>query len=115
MKIIGFLFKLLIASLVVLLILQAEYRGRKLKTYVSEYFKSMLASSDTEMEETSPTNDALKPVKKEIKKAEPAKQEVKEPKKEVKAKVKKEKPDVVDIPDEDREELQNLLEKEKGK
>ncbi len=103
MKLIGFLFKLLIATLIVLLILQAEYRGRKLKTYVSEYLKSMVASNETEMEEEAPTDDALKPVKK----SEPAKQEVKRTKKAVK--VKKVKSDAVDIPEEDREQLQDLL------
>ena len=123
MKVIGFLFKLLITVLVVLLILQAEYKGRKLKTYVAEYFKSMLASSDTEMSET-PVRDAVKSAEQKVeqglKKIEPAKQqpvkqEAKEPKKEVKTKVKKVKSDAVDIPDEDRAQLQDLLEKEKSK
>lgn len=116
MKVIGFLFKLLIVVLVVLLILQAEYKGRKLKTYASEYFKSMFASSETEMEEV-PSDDALKAVKpqikKETKKSEPVKQEVTQPKKEVE--VKKTKSDTTDIPDEDRAQLQDLLEKEKSK
>lgn len=107
MKLIGFLFKLLIAALIVLLILQAEYRGRKLKTYVAEYFKSMMASNETEMEEETPADDALKPVKKDAKKSEPVKQEVKQTKKAVK--VKKAKSDAVDIPEEDREQLQDLL------
>jgi len=113
LKIIGFLFKLLIAALVVLLILQAEYRGRKLKTYVAEYFKSMTASSDAEMEDEVPADDALKSVKKDTKKVEPVKQEAIKHKKQVK--VKKVKPDIVDIPEEDREQLQDLLEKEKSK
>jgi len=121
LKVIGFLFKLLIAVVVVLLILQAEYKGRKLKTYVAEYFKSMLASNDTEMEEVAPVKkdevkkEVKKAPKKDVKKPESVKQEVKEPQKEVKAKGKKEKSDAVDIPDEDREQLQDLLEKEKGK
>jgi len=119
LKIIGFLFKLLIAVLVVLLVLQAEYKGRKLKTYVAEYFKSMIASSEVEMEDKTPVNDALKPAKKDVKKPEATKPEVKEPKPEARAKakvkVKKEKSDTVDIPDEDRVQLQDLLEKEKSK
>lgn len=110
MRLIGFLFKLVLVAIVVLLVLQAEYKGRKLKTYVVEYYKSLTAKNEVVEEEEVPATDALKGVKKETKKAEPVKKEVKEHKK-----VKQDKSDAVDIPDEDREQLQDLLEKEKGK
>lgn len=110
MRIVGFFFKLVLVAVVVLLILQAEYKGRKLKTYVVEYYKSLTAKNEVVEEEEIPTTDALKGVKKEVKKSEPAKKEVKEHKK-----IKQEKSDAVDIPDEDRQELQDMLEKEKDK
>jgi hypothetical protein len=111
MRLIGFLFKLILVAIVVLLVLQAEYKGRKLKTYVVEYYKSLTAKNEVvEEEEEVPATDALKGVKKETKRTAPVKAVVKEHKK-----VKQVKSDAVDIPDEDRQELQDMLEKEKTK
>ncbi len=109
MRVLGFLFKLVLVAIVVVLILQAEYKGRKLKTYVMEYIKSLTSTAEVAEEEVPPT-DALKPIKKQEKVVSPVKKEVQEHKK-----VKQPKSDAVDIPEEDRAELQDLLEKEKGK
>lgn len=106
MRIISFLIKLVLVAIVVLLILQAEYKGRKLKTYVVEYYKSLTAGKEV-VEEEVPATDALKGVKKGTKKTVPVKKEVKEHK--------RARSDSVDIPDEDRQELQDMLEKEKSK
>ena len=111
MRILGFLFKLLLVVVVILLILQAEYKGRKLKTYVLEYAKSLVASGDTSVEDDSMDEQSEPEKKIETKKIEKAQKKVQTTAPAVKEhkKGKKAKSDKVDIPDEDREQLQNLL------
>lgn len=79
--------KLILVLIVLIVVSQLEYKGRKIQTYVEEYVKSLTAGK----QEAAPVIEEEKVVPK--------------PKKDV-----KKKKDMVDIDDKDRKELQNLME-----
>ena len=126
------LFKIIVFVIVVLILLQLEYNGRKLQTYVIEYAKSLKGQKETVYIQEEPGKKAeqekqtvtekkvIAPEKKPIKQAtkkekgaskvmgkQPDKQSPEEPKK-IKI-VKQKADDQPEVTDEDRKELQQIL------
>ncbi len=93
-----FIIKLVLLLIILIIVSQLEYKGRKIQTYIEEYVRSFGSSQKT-TETDMPAQDNEKEAV------------VKEPvKKPVRSDVKPKTSPEADIGDKDRKELQNLLE-----
>ncbi|MEI6080084.1 MAG: hypothetical protein WCQ53_05580 [bacterium] len=114
-------FKMAVAAIIILIVLQLEYNGRKLHTYVSEYFKSLKGKKETVYIQEEQTEQKAAPEK------QTEKQAVKQPVKSKAAKVLKQAPaqtagskkikmvkekadEQPEVSDQDRKALQQMLE-----
>lgn len=118
------LFKLVVLAIAILILLQLEYNGRKIQTYVVEYFKSLKGKKEVVYIQEEPSESKAIPskdvqTKKLINKKTMVEKKTPVSKKtadKVKTEVKKVKiikqkaDDQPDITDEDRKELQQILE-----
>jgi hypothetical protein len=122
----SFLFKLVVTLIVILILLQLEYNGRKIQTYVTEYFKSLKGQKETVYIQEDPVEKKAVPEKQAVaeKKDIAHEKKVVSPKKKIVEKksvekttaepkkikiVKQKADDQPEVTEEDRKELQQML------
>jgi hypothetical protein len=97
------LFKIVVAIIVVLILLQLEYNGRKLQTYVVEYFKSLKGQKEVIyiQEDEQKPETGKKAVKGKAKAAAPEEKKIKI--------IRQKGNDQPDVSEKDRKELEQVF------